>query len=642
MRVRLPLGLALTGLMLIAVLSTAVIVHASWNWAAGRNVETIVASLSGQSAETVRRELDGRFRAAKGVIEVVRSILFQGTVRPSDEAKREFIFLSVLRSLPAVSWVGFGFPDGRFFGAHSAGEDRIEMVEIGAPIAAGKRALRRDRYRPLPGDVFFEERQKGESAYVSLGQAWYRSALKADGPQWSMVDILPSGFEPAAVVSQKLTLYGRFEGVLMVSIDLARLSEFLGSLDIARDGVAVILDRRGSVIASSLGSVRQASLEALAQDAGAKERLVRAVIARAPGAGEAPPGTGGSTYVDSGLASSGRNSVYVRETGLGFNGWKLATAIPREAFTGEIDRNLRRLFIAIAGLAALAAITAAIFANFTFGRPIARMAQELRHVENFSLGEVKHIKSPLRELDDLSGALKRMAASLASFSLYIPTEIVRTLVRQGVEPKPGGEAREITVLFADLPGFTKLTEQYGAGVAPFLTSFLTLATEIVHREGGTVDKFIGDCIMAFWNAPTAEPDHVLKACRAANVLRDAMQTLARPDGVSEGPRIRIGINTGTALVGHVGSSQRLSYTAIGDAVNVASRLEAQAKEFGVEILIGQATKQGLAGRMSVRPLGRSAIRGRAGGLEVYELLAAALIPVPAKSEAAEGILQATK
>ena len=257
------------------------------------------------------------------------------------------------------------------------------------------------------------------------------------------------------------------------------------------------------------------------------------------------------------------------------------------------------------------------------------MALELRHIENFSLDEVKHIKSPLRELDDLSAALKRMAASLASFSLYIPTEIVRTLIKQGVEPKPGGEVREITVLFADLPGFTKLTEQHGAGVAPFLTEFLSLATDIVHRELGTVDKFIGDCIMAFWNAPNAEPEHVLKACRAADALRTAMQTLERPDGLSEGPRIRIGINTGTALVGHVGSSQRLSYTAIGDAVNVASRLEAKAKEFGVEILIGQATMKGLAGRLPVRALGRSSIRGREGGIDVFELLAS---PGPADLE----------
>ena len=282
------------GLMLIAVLSTALIVHASWNWAAGRNVDTVVASLSGQSADAVRRELDATFRAAEGAIEVIRSILFQGAVRTTDEAKREYIFLSVLRSLPAVSWVGFGFPDGRFFGAHAVGEDRIEMVEIGATIAGGGRTLRRDRYRPLPGDVFFEERQMADTAYVTLGQAWYRNALETDAPGWSMVDILPSGFEPAAVVSRKLTLYGRFEGVLMVSINLARLSEFISGLDIAREGVAVILDRNRTVIASSLGNLRSATLGTLAVDAGARERLVRAIET---GAGGVAPADESSVYV---------------------------------------------------------------------------------------------------------------------------------------------------------------------------------------------------------------------------------------------------------------------------------------------------------------------------------------------------------
>jgi adenylate cyclase len=115
-----------------------------------------------------------------------------------------------------------------------------------------------------------------------------------------------------------------------------------------------------------------------------------------------------------------------------------------------------------------------------------------------------------------SAALKRMAGSLKAFGLYVPADIVRSLIQQGVDPKPGGELREITVMFADLPGFTKLTETYGADVAPFLTEFLTLATQAIHREGGTVDKFIGDCIMGLWNAPMSEEEHAIKACRAAD------------------------------------------------------------------------------------------------------------------------------
>ena len=173
-------------------------------------------------------ELETTFRASEGAVEIVRSILFQGAISTEDEAKREFVFLSVLRSLPAVSWIGFGFPDGRFFGAHALDNGKIEMVEIGDVVPAGSRALRRDRYQPIPGDIFFEERTKGETAYISLGSKWYRAAMDDRKPVWSMVDILPSGFEPAAVVSTQLKLHGRFQGVIMVSLNLKRL---VGILD---------------------------------------------------------------------------------------------------------------------------------------------------------------------------------------------------------------------------------------------------------------------------------------------------------------------------------------------------------------------------------------------------------------------------
>jgi class 3 adenylate cyclase len=601
------LGLALTALVLTAVLLTALVVHVSWMWTASRNIETVVGSLNAQTANAVRNELETTFRAAEGATEIVRSILFQGAVKAEDEVKREFVFLSVLRSLPSVSWIGFGFPDGRFFGSHALDNGKIEMVEIGEPLASGARYLRRDRYRPIPGDIFFEERTKGDTAYVSLGSKWYRAALTGKGQVWTMVDILPSGFEPAAVVSTRLEQHGRLQGVLMVTLNLTRLANFLASLDIARTGAAVIIGDTGNVIASSLPGMKSASL---AENGGGS--LITALRSASQG----------SISAD-GTVATRDGPFYATATSLDFNGWRLLTAIPRSAFTAEIDRNTRRLLVGVALLALLDAILAAVFAHLAFARPIQRIAGELRHIESFALGKVRHIPTSLRELDDLSAALKRMAGSLKAFGLYVPADIVRSLIQQGVDPKPGGELREITVMFADLPDFTKLTETYGAGVAPFLTEFLTLATQAIHREGGTVDKFIGDCIMGLWNAPMPEAQHALRACRAADAIRRAMRALARPDGRAGAPSVRIGINSGVALIGNVGSAERLSYTAIGDVVNVASRLEALGKTFEVEILISEATRAQCGTAIAVRSLGATAVRGRAEPLQIYELVAMA-------------------
>jgi adenylate cyclase len=603
-RFRPRLGLALTALVLAAVLLTALVVHLSWMWTASRNVETVVGSLNAQTANAVRKELESTFRASEGAIEIVRSILFQGAVKAEDEVKREFVFLSVLRSLPAVSWIGFGFPDGRFFGSHALDDGRIEMVEIGEPLGSGGRYWRRDRYRQIPGDIFFEERSKGETAYVSLGSKWYRAAFKGKGKLWSMVDILPSGFEPAAVLSTRLEQYNRLQGVLMVTINLKRLADFLSSLDIGRTGAAVIVGDDGNIIASSVRDMKSASLTER------NDRPLFHALGRALAGRVSPDGT----------VATAQGVYYATATPLDFNGWRLLTALPRSTFTAEIDRNTRWLLGGVVLLALFDAALAALFAHLAFARPIQRIAGELRHVESFSLGKVRHIPTPLRELDDLSAALKRMAGSLKAFGLYVPADIVRSLIQQGVDPKPGGELREITVMFADLPGFTKLTETYGADVAPFLTEFLTLATQAIHREGGTVDKFIGDCIMGLWNAPMPEEQHAIKACRAADAIRRAMHSLPRPDGRKSPPAVRIGINTGVALIGNVGSTERLSYTAIGDVVNVASRLEALAKEYDVEILISEASAQRCGTRVQVRALGAAAVRGREQPLHVYELI----------------------
>jgi class 3 adenylate cyclase len=601
---RVRLGTALIALLLLAVLSTALVIHLSWSWTARRNIESVVASLNGQTADAVRSELDHTFRAAEGAAEIVRSILFQGTISADDEAKREFVFLSVLRSNPALSWVGFGFPDGRFFGSHATAEGTIEMVEIGAPPnGLGARTLRRDIYAPIPGDIFFKERVKGTSQYEAKGSPWYRSAVSAANQHWTMVDLLPSGFEPAAVVATKVDVYGQFRGVLMVSINLAKLSQFLSGLNIAASGAAAIVTQDGRVVASSMRG--EQNMGRLDSRPGPMAEAMAQLLASKEAA----------ALIDTKIAGP----VYSTAAGLDFNGWQLLTAIPRSAFTAEIDRNARRLVVFVAALAILAALIAAAFAHSLFVRPIKALASEIGFVESFRLDQVRRLANWLAELDDLSAALKRMATGLSAFGRYIPTELVRDLIAQGVEPKPGGELREITVMFADLPGFTTLAESYGPDVEPYLTAFLTVATQAIAREEGTVDKFIGDAVMAFWNAPRELPDHAIRAARAADAIRTAMQSIARPGGPIQGPAVRIGLNTGTAMVGNIGSADRLSYTAIGDTINIASRIEGLAKEHGIEIMLSETTARQLGSDLVVRPVGEASIRGRAGKIRVFEL-----------------------
>ncbi|EHK53383.1 adenylate/guanylate cyclase domain-containing protein [Allomesorhizobium alhagi] len=599
----------MTALLLVAVISTAASVHLIWERTAARNVEKIVASLDAQSADTVRSELTSTLAVVAGTAEIIRSILFQGTIKADDEVKREFLFLSLLREQPAIGWIGFGFPDGRFFGSHAAAGGKIEMVEIGPGTPGKPRPLRRDVYQPIPGDVMFEQRIHGETAYVALGAPWYRRGMAAHEPVWTVVDVLPNGFEPSIVVSKRVELYGRYQGVVMVAVSFANLSERLRGLRLSGHGRAFVLGGGDKVLAASdgPGGVMPAHLGDFPQD--------DALAAAAHEAISATKEHEFRTQVDGGDVGK----VFVSSFMLPFEQWRLLTAIPRSAFSGEIDRNTQRVLLAVGGLVVLAAATAVLFSNLLFARPIRALAGQLREIERFSLDQVRHVPTFLAELNDFSEALKRMAAGLSAFAKYMPLDVVRPLVAGGFEPAPGGKLVEVTVMFADLPGFTELTERLGPDVQPHLTNFLTLAVEAIHSEGGTVDKFIGDAVMAIWNAPTAVPDHAHRACRAAAAIRAAMHALPAVSPDHGDIRVRIGVNTGTAIVGNVGSIERLSYTAIGDTVNIASRLVGVAKEYGVEIVLSDMTVAHAGGRLLSRPLGVANLRGKAVPVTVHTL-----------------------
>jgi adenylate cyclase len=197
------------------------------------------------------------------------------------------------------------------------------------------------------------------------------------------------------------------------------------------------------------------------------------------------------------------------------------------------------------------------------------------------------------------------------------------LVREGVEPHPGGSIRTLTVLFADIAGFTGLSERLGDRIIPLLSGYLDIMSREVSAAGGTIDKFIGDAVMAFWGAPAANADHAVDACRAALTCQSALRASGLTDDRGQPLKVRIGINTGEMLVGNIGSEYRLNYTVIGDAVNVASRLEGANKAYGTDIIIGEETRRLAGDRIHARELDRLMVYGRAGGLAIYELLAVA-------------------
>jgi class 3 adenylate cyclase len=213
--------------------------------------------------------------------------------------------------------------------------------------------------------------------------------------------------------------------------------------------------------------------------------------------------------------------------------------------------------------------------------------------------------------------------ALRSFSLFAPVGIVRDLIDSGRPLAPGMEQRFMTILFSDVESFTSIAEQLSPQELSQQTSrYFETVTSAIAGEGGTIDKFIGDSVMAFWGAPMAIDDHVFRACVAALKASYRMKQL-NAQWASEGRRqmrVRFGMHCDTVVVGNVGSPERLSYTVMGDGVNVASRIEGLNKQFGTSICISENVHERVAGRIIARALGRVPVKGRATEIMVYELL----------------------
>ncbi|MBI4377410.1 MAG: adenylate/guanylate cyclase domain-containing protein [Elusimicrobia bacterium] len=213
-----------------------------------------------------------------------------------------------------------------------------------------------------------------------------------------------------------------------------------------------------------------------------------------------------------------------------------------------------------------------------------------------------------------------------TFGRFVSPEVVKDLAKNPEKATISSQERDMTVFFLDIAHFTNISEKIGNNIFDFLNVYLSALTEVIEQEHkGTVDKYIGDCVMAFWNAPLDQPDHRLRACLAAircqEVMKRINETHKFPFPLPELPEARIGLNSGLMKVGFTGSQQKLQYTVIGDEVNLASRLEGANKFFGSRIMVSESTFEGARSAVDARELGRIRVIGKETPIRVFELLA---------------------
>jgi adenylate cyclase len=207
-----------------------------------------------------------------------------------------------------------------------------------------------------------------------------------------------------------------------------------------------------------------------------------------------------------------------------------------------------------------------------------------------------------------------------AFSLYVSDEVVDHVIAHPERLVLGGERRDVTMLFTDIAGFTTLTEQLGAEqVTSILNLHFSRVTAIIKRHRGTVNRFIGDAVMAMWGAPLDDPEQARHACEAACEMQQDMERLREELAARGLPAIwmRVGIHSCSAIVGNLGSAERFDYTAIGDGVNLAARLEGVNKLYGTGIVVSGDTVQRMQGALPVRLLDRVIVKGKSEAVEIF-------------------------
>jgi class 3 adenylate cyclase/ABC-type nitrate/sulfonate/bicarbonate transport system substrate-binding protein len=303
--------------------------------------------------------------------------------------------------------------------------------------------------------------------------------------------------------------------------------------------------------------------------------------------------------------------------------WQVITLTPIDDFIGTLKATNRLMMLVIIILT-MVELFFIYFASSRLSRPVENVSRELQTIESLDFAALTRPRSKIQEIAKLESAASLLRTSLKSFSSFVPLDVVRQLVKSGIPLTLGVEPRQLTVFFSDLENFSSYSETLAPNdLLIQISTYLEQVSGAISEEGGTVDKFIGDGVMAFWNAPVQRSDHVLRGCAGALRAARRMERVNNAWEVEGRPRIRlrIGLNCATVLVGNVGSSARLNYTALGDGVNVAARLEGINKLFGTTVCISDSIYDQVQTEIVARPLKRVQVKGRKTEFMIYELLA---------------------
>ncbi|MHC4600641.1 MAG: adenylate/guanylate cyclase domain-containing protein [Planctomycetota bacterium] len=627
-------------LLLIAlIVPLSVVIMAVSYVRSADSVAEVSRSLMEQiSAHTVDKSLS-YLRPAEQAVQLFQRLEKEGLLTTDDLAEVERYSLQFLKTYPEVTMLDFGFESGDFMMVKRMPDDSFSTKWVRRRDGKGVTQWNHDRPERW-SEKYPDATEPLETVYDPRLRPWYIDAKAADGLVWTKAYLFYSDRKPGISCASPIHgREGRAVGVVAADIVIEEISHFIGRLKIGRRGKAFIVDRAGQLVAYPVR--REDDMAMLVREVRDERKLkiVHWHIGNCPDpvlvrsfeklCGETSSATEEVCalreptwirYRSEGESYIGMYTPFPANTPWG---WTVGVVVPEDDFLSRIKRNnLITLAISLAALVAASGVGIALARRIT--KPLARLAEESERIRNLDLTHHEaHITSRVREIDDMSRSFENMRVGLRSFEKYVPSQLVRELLKRGVEAELGGEKRKLTILFSDIAGFTPIAEKTDPErLVKALGEYLNALSGIIIGEKGTVDKYVGDAIMAFWGAPQAVEEHARLACRAALRCRTMVKAI-NESWENEGfpPfRTRFGINTGELIVGNMGCDVRMDYTVIGDSVNLASRLEGLNKAYGTQILVSEETYGLVRDVFGLRKVDWVNVVGKTDVTAVYELL----------------------
>lgn len=542
------------------------------------------------------------------------------------------IMIENLERFPQMASIYLGNGTGDFYRMVAFKGDRASArASVKAPptaMFAAQRIVTADGKRDARWRFF--DTDSGEiginidpaTSYDPRQRPWYAAAMKT--PNIVVTDY----YAFASVPSVGLTVARRWgdanDNVIAADVTMSSVSQYLGSVRAqqmrgTRNAEIAVIQKDGRLIAHS-------------DEAGFEAAIAKTASPRIPQIDEV--GSGVVEAVLNRLRNAGTDRLRLKDAhGIewlvriapmpaAFGAETLLVlAVPSEEFLGPLARIATETLI-LSMIIVLAALPIVYYVAGAISAPLGRVTREIAAIRAFDLEPHPPVRSMISEIQDLASALATTKFMLRAFGKYVPKNLVRQIVDSEIEPKLGGQRIPLTVFFSDVRDFTTISEQVPPErLMEFMSDYLEGLVNVIMENKGTVDKFVGDQIMAYWNAPTPNPDHVADGCLALLRCRDWTN---RQNAIWERENqpilyTRFALHLGDAIVGNVGSGDRMDYTAVGATINLGSRIEALNKVYGTQVLITRAVADQLDARFVRRPIDRVLPKGAVHPLDVFEL-----------------------